>query len=80
MYSHAANKSAIQSAVITGEKDIVIASHQKADIRIDEVHLNLRIVFKYGTFYFKGDHSQFIDITEAPSAFFKSFQEEKINI
>lgn len=57
MYSHAANKSAIQSVVINGEKDIVIDSHQKADIRIDEVNLNMRIVFKYGTFYFKGDHS-----------------------
>ena len=73
MYNHSANKNAIQSVVINGEKDIVIASHQKADIRIEEQHLNMRIVFKYGTFYFKGDHSQYIDITEAPSAFFKSF-------
>lgn len=80
MYNHSANKNAIQSVVINGEKDIVIASHQKADIRIEEQHLNMRIVFKYGTFYFKGDHSQYIDITEAPSAFFKSFQEEKVNI
>jgi len=40
----------------------------------------LKISFKFGTFYFRGEHSQYVDITEAPSAFFKSFPEEKVNI
>jgi hypothetical protein len=45
---------------------------------VEEENLTLRISYKNGSYYMRADHSQFIDINEAPSAYYKSFPEEKL--
>jgi hypothetical protein len=68
----------VQQTLLTGERDLLISPLSISDIKVDEPNLNLRISYKHGSFFMKANHSQYTDIYEAPSSYYKSFPDEKL--
>ena len=42
--------------------------------------MNLRRVYKYGSYYMVGDNTNFVDPYETPSAFFQLYKDEKFQL
>jgi len=74
-FLHATESSQNRTFYLDGEKELLISdiANTLADLRIEDptlANMLLKIIYKHGSVYMVGDHTNFIEVYEAPSAYF----------